>query len=88
MQLNNYPTEQAPKQKEERTRRPPVILTPKSVLLGGLSGGLQALPVVGKGRVSEVHVAVEGLLNERLGGAPLLLGPLESSPKTLRLLSA
>src|ERR687898_727616 len=46
-------------------------------LPGGLPRSLRSLLVVGEGRVSEVHVGVDGLLDERLVGVALVLGTLE-----------
>src|ERR671910_2922462 len=62
-----------------RTRKPaPKNIDPDSyVLPGGLPRGLQALLVVGEGRVSEVHVSVDGLLDKDLVGVALVLGTLE-----------
>src|SRR5215210_6394840 len=44
---------------------------------GGLPGGLQVLLVEGQGRVGEVHVSVNGLLDEGLVGVAPFLGALE-----------
>src|SRR5919199_3277409 len=53
------------------------MVEPRKVLLtDDLLGGLKALLVVGEGRVSQVHVGVDRLLEERLEGLALLLGPL------------
>src|SRR5919199_3492780 len=53
------------------------MVEPRKVLLpDDLLGGLQALLVVGEGRVSQVYVGVDRLLEERLEGLALLLGPL------------
>src|SRR5918995_1100036 len=62
-----------------RTRKSaPKNIDPDSYALpGGPPRGLQALLVVGEGRVSEVHVGVDGLLDESLVGVALVLGALE-----------
>src|SRR5215216_6232055 len=57
--------------------RPRTIDPDSYALPGGLPRGLQALLVVGEGRVSEVHVGVDGLLDESLVGVALVLGALE-----------
>src|SRR5918992_1332742 len=57
---------------------PPQKHRPDSYALpGGLPHSLQALLVVAEGRVSEVHIGVDGLLDESLVGVALVLGALE-----------
>src|SRR5215208_6192418 len=57
--------------------RPKNIDPDSYALPGGLPRGLQALLVVGEGRVSEVHVGVDGLLDQGLVCVTLVLGALE-----------
>src|SRR3712207_4480785 len=57
--------------------RPENLNLDSYALPGGLPRGLQALLVVGEGRVSEVHVSVDGLLDKGLVGLALVLGALE-----------
>src|SRR5918997_306131 len=64
--------------KEADPKVRPKNIDPDSYALpGGLPRGLQALLVVGEGRVSEVHVGIDGLLDESLVGVALVLGALE-----------
>src|SRR5215203_2617800 len=57
--------------------RPKNVDPDSYALPGGLPRGLQALLVVAEGRVSEVQISVEGLLDEGLVGIALVLGALE-----------
>src|ERR687894_701477 len=64
--------------KEADPKVRPKNIDPDSYALpGGPPRGLQALLVVGEGRVSEIYVSVDGLLDESLVGVALVLGALE-----------